>query len=116
MVYYSGLGLSELYLNGAKVDDHVLSPGLTDYDKHVLYVTSDVTGQLASGRNAIGMVLGNGRYYAPRAQPNPTQFSAIPGPCSSSISNTRTAPRSSVVSDESLEAQHRRPHPRQQRI
>jgi len=29
-VYYSGLGLSELYLNGAKVGDHVLSPGLTD--------------------------------------------------------------------------------------
>jgi len=36
MAYYSGLGLSELYLNGAKVGDHVLSPGLTDYDKHVL--------------------------------------------------------------------------------
>jgi len=27
-VYYSGLGLSELYLNGAKVGDHVLSPVL----------------------------------------------------------------------------------------
>jgi alpha-L-rhamnosidase len=66
VVYYSGLGLSELYLNGAKVGDHVLSPGLTDYDKHVLYVTQDVTSQLARGRNAIGLVLGNGRFYAPR--------------------------------------------------
>ena len=45
IVYYSGLGLSELYLNGAKVGDHVLSPGLTDYDKHVLYVTFDVTAR-----------------------------------------------------------------------
>jgi alpha-L-rhamnosidase len=65
-VYYSGLGSSELYLNGEKVGDHVLSPGLTDYDKHVLYETFDVTKQLTTGRNAIGLMLGNGRYYAPR--------------------------------------------------
>jgi alpha-L-rhamnosidase len=73
-VYYSGLGLSELYLNGAKVGDHVLSPGLTDYDKHVLYVTFDVTRQIAAGRNAIGLVLGNGRYYAPRLQEDTRNF------------------------------------------
>ncbi len=67
VVYYSGLGTSELYLNGAKVGDHVLSPGLTDYDKRALYVTFDVTHQLAAGKNAIGLILGNGRFYAPRA-------------------------------------------------
>jgi alpha-L-rhamnosidase len=67
MVYYSGLGTSELYLNGAKVGDHVLSPGLTDYDKRALYVTFDVTRQVAAGKNAIGLILGNGRFYAPRA-------------------------------------------------
>ncbi len=72
--YYSGLGLSELYLNGARVGDHVLSPGLTDYDKHVLYVTFDVTAQLARGRNAIGLMLGNGRYYAPRLQAGTRNF------------------------------------------
>ena len=68
MVYYSGLGTSELYLNGAKVGDHVLSPGLTDYDKRALYLTFDVTRQLAAGKNAIGLILGNGRFYAPRAE------------------------------------------------
>ncbi len=73
-VYYSGLGLSELYLNGAKVGDHVLSPGLTDYDKHVLYVAFDVTAHLAPGANAIGLMLGNGRYHAPRAQPGTRNF------------------------------------------
>jgi alpha-L-rhamnosidase len=73
-VYFSGLGLSELYLNGAKVGDHVLSPGLTDYDKHVLYVTFDVTKQIAAGRNAIGLMLGNGRYRAPRLQANTRNF------------------------------------------
>lgn len=62
----SGLGLYEMYLNGAKVGDQVLSPGLTDYTKRALYVTFDVTKQVAQGRNAIGLVLGNGRYWAPR--------------------------------------------------
>ncbi len=66
-VYVSGLGLSELYLNGEKVSLDVLSPGLTDYSKRVLYVTYDVTKQLRRGRNALGVILGNGRFYAPRA-------------------------------------------------
>ncbi len=74
VVYYSGLGLSELYLNGAKVGDRVLSPGLTDYDQHVLYVTQDVTGQVNQGPNALGLVLGNGRYYAPRENASTRSF------------------------------------------
>ncbi len=65
--YVSGLGLFEFYLNGAKVSDHVLSPGLTEYNKRTLYVTFDVTRQLTAGRNAMGLLLGNGRYWAPRA-------------------------------------------------
>lgn len=57
-----GLGFYELHLNGDKVGDHVLDPSLTRYDKRVLYVTYDVTGQLKQGRNAIGAMLGNGWY------------------------------------------------------
>ncbi len=65
--YLCGLGLSELYVNGARIGDAVLSPSLTDYDKRALYVTFDVTQQIASGRNAVGLMLGNGRYWAPRS-------------------------------------------------
>lgn len=64
--YVSGLGLFELYVNGSKIGDHVLAPGLTDYDKRVQYVTLDVTPQVTAGRNSIGVLLGNGRYHAPR--------------------------------------------------
>ncbi len=67
-VSYSGLGLSELYLNGKKVGDHVLSPGTTEYPKRVLYVTHDVTDQLQNGKNALGAILGNGRYYSMRSK------------------------------------------------
>jgi len=65
-VHMSGLGLSELYINGEKIGDHVLSPALSEYPKRVFYVTHDVSGALAQGRNTLGVILGNGRYYAPR--------------------------------------------------
>lgn len=64
--YFCGLGSSELYLNGKKIGDAVLSPAGSHYEKRVYYVTYDVTDALTSGTNAIGIWLGNGRYYAPR--------------------------------------------------
>lgn len=59
-VYVSGLGYYELSLNGKRVGDQVLDPGWTSYSKRVLYATYDVTEQLKRGRNAIGVMLGNG--------------------------------------------------------
>ncbi|HEY1493677.1 MAG TPA: alpha-L-rhamnosidase N-terminal domain-containing protein, partial [Candidatus Solibacter sp.] len=101
-VYYSGLGLSELYLNGAKVGDHVLSPGLTDYDKHVLYVTFDVTKQLVPGKNAIGVMLGNGRYHAPRNDvPVKTRDFGYPKALVQLQLEFEDGSRANVVSDES---------------
>ncbi len=70
--YLSGLGLSELYVNGTKISDRVLSPGLTHYDARVFYVTHDVTAHIQRGGNAVGVLLGNGRYFAPRAN-SPTR-------------------------------------------
>lgn len=71
--YICGLGLYELYLNGQKVGDHVLSPGLTEYSRRSLYVAYDVTGQIRPGVNAVGTILGNGRYFAPRIK-NPADM------------------------------------------
>ena len=65
-VYWCGLGLSELYVNGARVGDQVLSPVCSQYNKRAYYVTQDVTRQIRSGRNALGLWLGNGRYYGIR--------------------------------------------------
>ena len=64
--FISGLGLFELYLNGEKVGDQVLSPALTEYNKKAFYMTFDVTGYLHANKNAIGVILGNGRFFAPR--------------------------------------------------
>ncbi len=65
--YICGLGLSEFYLNGKKVGDAVLSPALSDYSKRDFYVTYDVTKQVKKGANVAGVILGNGRFFAPRA-------------------------------------------------
>lgn len=59
-VYLSGLGFSELHLNGQRIGDRVLDPVFTRYDRRVPYVTYDVAEQLRQGDNAVGVLLGNG--------------------------------------------------------
>jgi alpha-L-rhamnosidase len=65
-VSFCGLGLSELYVNGEKIGNAVLSPAFSQYDKRDFYVTYDVTKNLRRGANALGVILGNGRFYADR--------------------------------------------------
>lgn len=55
-------GLYELYINGERIGDHRLDPMYTRFDRRTLYVTYDVTKQLQQGKNAIGVLLGNGWY------------------------------------------------------
>ncbi len=99
--YVSGLGLSELYLNGSKVGDQVLSPNLTDYDKHVQFVTFDVTSQLKPGQNAVGLMLGNGRFWAPRKKyPIPTRNFGYPKALVQIDVEYRDGSTASIVSDQ----------------
>lgn len=77
--YVTGLGYFELFLNGKRVGDDVLTPAQTDYGvresikvghpvdpvfsgHRVLYLTYDVTALLKPGANALGAMLGNGWY------------------------------------------------------
>ncbi|WP_054026447.1 glycoside hydrolase family 78 protein [Bacillus sp. FJAT-28004] len=60
--YICGLGYYELYINGSKIGDQVLSSAFTRYDETVLYDTHDVTDAWNNGENAIGVILGNGWY------------------------------------------------------
>lgn len=63
--FISGLGHFEMSINGKKVGDNFLDPGWTNYSKQALYVSFDVTRQIKTGSNAIGVMLGNGFYYIP---------------------------------------------------
>ena len=62
VMHVSGIGYYEAFLNGNKVGNKLLDPGWTDYSKRIFYSTYDVTSQLATGNNCVGMVLGNGWY------------------------------------------------------
>lgn len=65
-LYICGLGLYEAYINGEKLSGQVLSPTPTDYNISVRYNTLDVTFAVLKGENAIGVILGNGRYTTMR--------------------------------------------------
>lgn len=62
-LHICGLGLYEAYINGTRIGEQVLTPAPTDYRKTILYNSYDVTSQLSDSINAIGIILGNGRFY-----------------------------------------------------
>jgi alpha-L-rhamnosidase len=59
-VHVTAHGVYELRLNGAKVGDHELAPGWTDYRIRVQYQTHDVTDQLVEGENVLGAIVADG--------------------------------------------------------
>ena len=59
-LYITGLGQFVVSLNGAKVGNHEIDPAWTDYNQTVDYITFDVTSQMKSGGNALGVMLGSG--------------------------------------------------------
>lgn len=65
-LYVCGLGLYEAFLNGRRIGDQELAPTLTLYSQEVKYNTFDVTSLIDNGPNAIGITLGNGRFFSMR--------------------------------------------------
>jgi alpha-L-rhamnosidase len=63
-LFISGLGLYEAYLNGSKINDHLLNVSPHDFGKTVPYHVHDVTAHVKNGENALGVILGNG-YFNP---------------------------------------------------
>ncbi len=64
-LYATALGMYEVFLNGKRVGNQVMSPGWTDYRQRVVYQTYDVTPLLRQGGNAIGALLAPGWYEDP---------------------------------------------------
>eukprot|EP00038_Savillea_parva_P007047 m.167528 g.167528 ORF g.167528 m.167528 type:complete len:1197 (+) comp12839_c0_seq1:59-3649(+) len=60
--YVTGVGVSELWINGAKVGNHYLDPGEAVYDQAVLFVSHNVTQVLQAGENSIQCKIGNSKY------------------------------------------------------
>ena len=66
-LYTTALGNYEARLNGTKVGDQKLAPGLVNYEKRVLYQTHDVTELLRLGTNAVAAMVADG-WFRQRAR------------------------------------------------
>lgn len=60
--YICGLGYHEFYLNGKKVGDKLLNPGVTNYDKTILFDTYKIEEYLNPIDNVMGVEVGYGWY------------------------------------------------------
>lgn len=78
VVYVSGLGQYNLFINGSKVGHDLMQPAWTDYRKVVDYNTYNVTDLFRHGGNALAVMLGTGMYdsadYPGRYDHAPTTF------------------------------------------
>jgi alpha-L-rhamnosidase len=60
-LYVTARGIYEMYLNGNRVSNDYFNPGLTQYNKHHMYQTYDVTNVVKQGeKNALGAWLSEG--------------------------------------------------------
>lgn len=64
-LFATALGAYKFHLNGKAVGEQVLSPGWTDFRKHVTYQEYDVTSLIRQGKNAAGVYLAAGWYSTP---------------------------------------------------
>lgn len=76
VIYVSGLGSYEAYLNGKRVSEDVLAPTVSWYPNRVYYNTFDVTPLVKKGANLLAVKLGNGRFFGMRE--SPTQVFGLP--------------------------------------
>lgn len=73
-LYIAGLGHYLVAINGHPIGDQVLAESPTDYTKSVKYNTFDVTAACNQGANAIGVTLGNGRFFTMRPKYKPRKI------------------------------------------
>jgi alpha-L-rhamnosidase len=73
-LYLAGPGHYVVAINGQPVTDQVLAESPTDYTKNVKYNSFDVTTLCQKGANAIGVTLGNGRFFTMRPKYKPQKI------------------------------------------
>lgn len=59
-LYMTARGIYDCRINGVEITDTWFNPGSSQYDKHIMYQTYDVTGLLQGGENGIAITLSSG--------------------------------------------------------
>lgn len=58
VIYVASVGYHEVYVNGKRIGDAVLSPAVANHRKRARYVAYEIADQLQEGRNVIALWLG----------------------------------------------------------
>ena len=61
-LYVNSLGYHDVYLNGSKIGEDVLSPSVTQFNRRSQVITYDVSQYIQQGRNDLVIWLGRGWY------------------------------------------------------
>ncbi|EZP71712.1 Glycogen debranching enzyme precursor [Sphingomonas paucimobilis] len=78
-LYATALGCYEPWMNGRKIGDLRMAPESTDTAKRILYQAYDVTDQVRTGDNMLGLWVGDGWYGSEFSAGS--RFSFGPAPC-----------------------------------
>ncbi len=98
VLYISGLGAYEAYINGQRVSDDVLAPTVSWFPERVYYNVYDVTSMVKK-KNILSVKLGNGRYFGMRDNRN--QMFGLPRLLAQLEIEYSDGTTSIIVSDES---------------
>ncbi len=70
-IFVASVGYHEVYVNGQRIDDHVLAPAVTDHTQRARYIAYDISSALQQGDNVIALWLGTSwAIFAPYATPD----------------------------------------------
>jgi alpha-L-rhamnosidase len=61
-LHVNSLGYHEVWINGEKVGDHVLTPAVSQFNKRSLAITYDISPLIRKGRNDLVLWIGQGWY------------------------------------------------------
>ncbi len=75
-LYITSRGVYEAQLNGKRVGDSYLTPGWTSYSNRIQYQAYDVRSMLSTGKNRLGVILGDGwfRNFRPNNRKRKTDY------------------------------------------
>lgn len=107
VLYISGQGAYQAYINGKRVSDDVLAPTVSWYPEKVYYNVYDVTSLIQRDSNLLGVKLGNCRYFGMRE--SPTQVFGFPRLLAQLEIEYNDGSTDVIVSDESWKVTSRGP-------
>ncbi|MCC6426107.1 MAG: glycoside hydrolase family 78 protein [Phycisphaerales bacterium] len=100
-LYATALGVYEFHINGQRIGNDVFNPGWTDFNQRIQYHTYDVTKALRQGKNALGVIVGDGWYAGHVGLVGPHRYGKLAAAAAQLDVEFEDGSRVTVITDES---------------